>query len=431
MRWERFELEKSPWGVDRALQAIVRVAYERTSGYPRLLKDARRAVSAVRVLDGLPIVDKETLFRRFATSDVLRSGVKLNHCIRTGTSGSTGLPLNVYMSRTEALFRRVLLFRAWRRLSHLPWPLRVADVGGWVEAESKAGVRTGPWGQVVRISIALPAEEQVHLLERCRPSVLSGYPTAISVLAEAFRRVAGRVSTLMLIATRGEILHADTRSLLEETFACRVADFYNSEEIGNIAWECPDDPSSMHVNTDACVLEIVDEKGMPLPSGSEGRIIVTNLYNRTMPFVRYDLHDRGTMLLPGEGRCSCGSQAPKIAVLQGRDDDYVCLPDGRRVSPRLIATGVNRAFDGLSPQGGIDRHFRRFQVVQDAPDHLTIRVIPEPGRSHDFRSVIEPMLRRIHGDLKCSVEIVEELPLDSSGKFKKVIRNLASEQPEL
>ena len=427
MRWRRFELGKSPQAVDRALRAIVCAAYERTAGYARLLQDARQTVSAVQALDGLPIVDKETLFRRFTTSDVLRCGVKLNRCIRTGTSGSTGLPLNVYMSRTEALFRRVLLFRAWRRLSHLPWPLRVADVGGWVEAESKAGVRTGPWGQVVRISIALPAEEQVHLLERCRPSVLSGYPTAISVLAEAFRRAAGRVSTLMLIATRGEILHADTRSLLEETFACRVADFYNSEEIGNIAWECPDDPSSMHVNTDACVLEIVDEDGVPVPSGTEGRIIVTNLYNRTMPFVRYDLHDRGTMLSQGAGRCSCGSRAPKIAVLQGRDDDYIWLPDGRRVSPRLIATGVNRAFDRLSSEGGFNWHFRRFQVVQDALDHFTIRVIPEAGRGRDFRSVIEPMLRRIHCDLRCSVEIVEELPLDSSGKFKKVVRNLAKQ----
>ncbi len=98
------------------------------------------------------------------------------------------------------------------------------------------------------------------------------------------------------------------------------------------------------------------------------------------------------------------------------------------MSPRLVATAVNRAFSGLSPLGGFDRHFRGFQVVQDALDHVTVRIIPESDRTVDFRSVIDPALRRIHPDLHCSVEVVDALPHEPSGKFRKVIRRIGRDE---
>ena len=150
-------------------------------------------------------------------------------------------------------------------------------------------------------------------------------------------------------------------------------------------------------------------------------MIVSNLYNCTMPFVRYDLNDRGVILRLERTRCACGSYQPRMAILRGRDDDYVYLPDRRRVSPRLLATAVNRAFSGLSPRGAFDRHFRRFQVVQDALDHVTVRVIPEADRSVDFQTVIASAMRDLHPELRCSVKVVDDIPLEPSGKFRKVI----------
>jgi phenylacetate-CoA ligase len=191
-----------------------------------------------------------------------------------------------------------------------------------------------------------------------------------------------------------------------------------------MAWECPVDRAVLHVNTDACILEVVGEDGEPASRGTEGRVIVTNLYNSTMPFIRYDLHDRGVMLSADRDPCACGSRAQRMAVLQGRDDDFVHLPDGRRVSPRLIATAVNRAFQGLTPLGAFDSHFRRFQVIQDASDHITVRIIPEPGRDVEFEPVITEVMERIGVGLACTVEIVDELPIEPSGKFKKVIRDI-------
>jgi phenylacetate-CoA ligase len=427
-RYLRYKLGKDRREIDRAVRRLVHGACRDVAGYRRLLEETGVRIDGFRGiadLRHLPVVDKETLFRRFALGDVLRRGALPERCVRAGTSGSTGLPLTVFMSRSEAFYRRLLLLLAWRRLAPMPLPLRIVDVGTWVPGQVPVKQRRSPLLDVVRIPIGLPAEEQVRLILRHRPAVLSGYPSALSVLAEAWAESDDGAFPLRLVATRGEVLHGDARRILEKVFTCRVADFYNSEEVGNMAWECPADASSLHVNTDGCVLEVVDDAGDPVPEGTEGRVLVTNLYNWTMPFIRYDLHDRGVML-DGEGRCACGHRGPRMAIIQGRDDDFVILPGGRRVSPRLVATAINRAVAEVSPLGGFDRHFRRFQVIQDAAHHLIVRIVPEKGRSVDFESVIGIMLRTIHPDLRCTVEIVDDLPCEPSGKFKKVVSRIAA-----
>ncbi|MCX6095050.1 MAG: AMP-binding protein, partial [Candidatus Bipolaricaulota bacterium] len=341
-------------------------------------------------------------------------------CVRVGTSGSTGLPLNVYMSRPESLYRRLLLWRAWGFLVPLRLPLTVVDIGSWVEADTAIRIdRRGPV-RVVRVSIALPPREQTAIIQRFRPQVISGYPTALDIVATEGGAPMHRPS---LVACRGEVLDPETRHNIEQVFGARVADFYNSEEVGNIAWECPLDPTVLHVNTDGCIVEIVDDAGHRIPDGVEGRIVVTNLYNETMPFIRYDLEDRGTLCSEGEGVCDCGSRAPRLRALGGRDDDYVYLTDGRRISPRLVATAVNRAFSGRSPLGGFDRHFRRFRIIQDRIDHVRIDIVPEPGPRSvpDFAAVIAPALAKIHPTLACTIAVVDRLDPGPSGKYRKVV----------
>ena len=83
----------------------------------------------------------------------------------------------------------------------------------------------------------------------------------------------------------------------------------------------------MHINQDTCVVEIVDREGNRLPDGRTGSIALTNLYNYTMPFLRYTLGDRG-QILPVESRCACGTRGPVMTLLEGREDDILQLPDG-------------------------------------------------------------------------------------------------------
>lgn len=425
----RFKPNKSPKTVDRVLSYLVRNAYQNIAGYRRFLDHSGvhpEQITGLRDISRLPIADKTMLFREMSLGEILHRNAKIDRCVQVGTSGAMGIPLTVFMNPAEAFFRRILLFRAWREEASLRFPLTVVDIGSWVEGEAATEVHHNCGVRIVRIPVSLPVDQQVRVLLRHRPQVLTGYPTVLNMLAEAVPKAAD-FSNLRLVASRGEILHHGTRESLSAAFPCRIADFYNAEEVGNMAWECPVDPDVLHINTDACILEIVDSEGRSLRAGEEGRVIVTNLFNCTMPFIRYDLHDRGAFLDAGPRSCPCGCQHPRLAVLAGRDDDYGYLPDRGRVSPRLLATAVSRAFSASSLLGTFDRHFRRFQVVQDALDHVTVRIIPEKESQVDFAAVIAPSFRRLHPTLRCSIEIVGDLPLEASGKFKKVICNI----PEL
>ncbi len=423
-RFLRFKRGKSSRDVDRVLGFLVRSCYRNIPVYRRLLDERRvqpNEIRSVADLPRLPIVEREKLFRDAPIRDRIHAHASIPHCVRAATSGSTGFPLDIYMSRGEAIYRRALLLSAWRRYGPLPLPLRVVDVGSWVQGTSGVDIKRRTAASIVRISIALPVERQIDLLAQHRPHVVSGYPTALEILAEGLRDFSAALSP-RLVAARGELLHETTRRTIEGAFGSRVADFYNCEEIGNVAWECPRDPTILHVHTDACLVEIVDREGNPLPSGAEGQVLVTNLYNRTMPFVRYALHDRGILYPPSKGRCACGSRSPRMAVLSGRDDDYVHLPSGRRVSPRLVATAVTRAFDPLAQERGVERFFWKFQVVQDAIDHLTIRIVPDVDHGLAFDEILGPALRGLDPGLRCTVNLVDALSYEPSGKFKKVIQ---------
>ncbi len=378
----RFKPGKTRADIDAVLRFVIRSAATHIPMYRELLGrsniDASR-VTGISDLPRLPIIGKQAFFQR-PLQQQLHAASKASRRVQTATSGFTGFPVSIYMNRAEATFRRAQVLASWRGLARFPLGLKVADLGTWVSVNSgRVFVRRGPIS-VLRLSIGLRPEEQAALLNRFNPHVISGTPTALDVVARDSAAMEARFPSLRLVATRGEVLFPPVRAGLEDAFGCRVADFYNCEEIGNVASECPKDSTVLHVNTDACILETVDDAGVPTAPGEEGKILLTSLANCTMPLIRYDVGDRGTLLSrPSDGRCICGRHRPRLKLVGGREDDYVFLPTGQRVSPRLVGTAVYRVAMNPQPQGGMQWLFRGFQVTQDALDHMTVRLIPESG----------------------------------------------------
>ncbi|MFC2105038.1 phenylacetate--CoA ligase family protein [Candidatus Bipolaricaulota bacterium] len=370
----------------------------------------------------LPVLDKERLFRDPESRERLHGRADLHRCVQVTTGGYTGLPVTIYMSHGEMLFRRLQLLAEWRRFARLPIRLRIADVGSWIEeGDGHVYATYGPVS-ILRVSYALPLKHQIRLISRFSPHVVSGYPTTTGVLAEQWQAAPSQRS-LRLVATRGEILHESERARIAEGFSTQVADFYNCEEIGNIATECVADPGVLHINTDMCIAEIVDDHGHPLPLGEEGKILLTSLCSCTMPFIRYYVGDRGAILDRGdEAVCECGSRRPRMTVIQGRDDDYVVMPDGERLSPRLVAVAAKRTTDAKARELNRSRLFSRFQFVQDGVDHVTVKIVREADWPADLDAIVSNKLRSLHPALHCTIQAVDNIPLEPSGKLKKVIR---------
>ena len=185
----------------------------------------------------------------------------------------------------------------------------------------------------------------------------------------------------------------------------------------------------MHVNTDCCVLEIVNEAGEPVPPGVEGHVIVTNLFNHTMPFIRYALGDLTAWISKGGERCVCGSYRPTILAPLGRADDYFWLADGTRMSPRIVeAYFVPPMLEFLAEQDEDMIGSPRYEIIQESERLLRFRIADQLGFRKKLEWRIQSKFREDGHDVSVVVEENASLPVDGSGKARCIVSNIRAEK---
>jgi phenylacetate-CoA ligase len=188
-----------------------------------------------------------------------------------------------------------------------------------------------------------------------------------------------------------------------------ITDQYGfSEGCGN-ASQC--DQLVYHEDFEYGILECVDPE--PLPSGDvRGRIIATGFASLGFPFLRYDTGDIGIWANPGF-RCLCGRQSRVLKSIEGRVDDYVITPEGRRIM----------RFDYLFKDS---LAIREAQVVQASVGQIVIRVVLEPNAGDgELESIRQLVAQWISPLLRVEFEVVEQIERQRNGKFKAVVSGLS------
>ncbi len=428
-RFVRFKLRKDAKDRLRALRFIVSDAARNVPYYQSMFLRAGVKPRDLRSMDDLqrfPIADKRALLAS-GERGYLRTGADKRRLNRRSTTGSRGTPITVFSSQSEALFRKATLVSSFRRLARLPVPLMIVDVG--VE-QGKTGTDIAQWLRVVTIERIFRAESiaaQVLHMSSTSPGLIEGRPSSLWALALEARHQGISLPKPRLVASFGEALYPHVRQLLEESFGCRVADFYNCEEIGNVAWECPCHPDQTHVNPATTVLEVVDDDGKSVPRGQAGRVLLTNLYNCTMPFIRYDIRDRAEIL--NAGNCDCGFSGQSILLIEGRDEDFFLLPDGRQVSPRKAYEVIAGVLPFKDLGNDLFLAIHGFQIIQEASDLVTVNVIAGPNYSPGVWHGVEESIKALHSEMRVRVRVVENLERSPGGKLKEVMSRVGLSSP--
>lgn len=273
--------------------------------------------------------------------------------------------------------------------------------------------RSQPWmaDRVRVISIMSPIEVLLRELDAFSPTWLATYPTAAALLAE--HRRAGRLAIRPReIWTGGEQLSPAVRTAVSQAFGCPVRQEYGASEFLPIASECAH--GALHVNDDWVLLEPVDERRRPVPAGVRSHtVLLTNLANRVQPLIRYDLGDSVTWL----GRCECGSPLPAVQV-EGRRDDTLVMLDARGHAHSLLPLALTTV---LEDEAGVNR----FQLRQDGPSALTLRLAPEhadPRTDARCRQRLQAYLRaQSLPDVRLHVEHGPLALQPVSGKLRRVV----------
>jgi phenylacetate-coenzyme A ligase PaaK-like adenylate-forming protein len=397
----------------RMLQAQLIHAYSNVPLYRRRMEAAGITpldIHSRNDLRMLPVLTKRDIQNH--AEELVAGNIPRNLRCLNQTGGSTGTPLEFWVDRERYDSRRASTDRhnAWAGLRPGDW---CAVLWGSTYELGTQSVPKITWRQrlldrSLMLNTSLVSKDDLNefvaLLRRYRPRRLKAYAQSAAMFARYCQETGVDDIHFDSIVTSAEVLLPENRELIEEIFGGKVFNRYGCREVSVIASEC-EQHSGLHVNADALLVEIE-----PIANGPEGfgRVLVTDLYNRSLPLIRYEIGDIAQWA--DDGPCECGRGLPRLRGVEGRITDFLRMPDGRMVSGPSLALLV-----GQTP--GV----RQAQFVQQGPLDIRLDLIPGNGYGpyveDDLRRRLHPYFR---DQVRFAIRRVESIPMELSGKFRFV-----------
>jgi phenylacetate-CoA ligase len=287
----------------------------------------------------------------------------------------------------------------------------VSSTAPWHQSARVAATVRSPFIESHRLDAGAPLTQLVASLNQLQPQVLIGYASILRMLAE--EQLAGRLRLApQAVNSASEPLTAEGRTLVQRAWRIPPFDVYAATETGGIAAEC-ERHTGMHLFEDLVLPEVVDAGGQPVPPGIPGdRLLVTVLFGRTMPLLRYELTDRVRLATEP---CPCGRPFRLLAAVEGRTDDLLLLPDRDGRSRPVHPVVFHRALELVDAAG--------WQVHQDH-DGLTV-LVASPGPAFDAVAVRRAVATALtDGGIvppAIKVEVVDSIPAGAAGKRPLIV----------
>lgn len=374
----------------------------------------RDGVSSLDALRDLPILTKSAA--QDAGKAMVSERYRGRRLQEIHTGGTTGRPLTVYCD-AEALRRNYAFFYRIREWAGIADGDRVATFAGRTIVAPGRGAPYWRHNWASRTLLCssyhlAPDALDAYLdaLAAFGPSLIDSYPSSLEPIArQAVARDDQRIRPKAII-TSSETLFPEVRALAEQAFGCRIFDHYGSAEMAACVSQC--EAGRYHVHPEYGVLEILVD-GRPAQPGELGEIVATGFINEVMPFIRYAT---GDLAVPGEPGCPCGRTFPVIERIEGRQDDCIVTPEGRRVG-RLDP--IFKAVSGI----------HEARIVQDEVDHVRVELVPRPVVTDEERETLrDELTRRLGPRMRITFVSVDRIPRTGRGKLRTVV-NLVSRRP--
>lgn len=243
---------------------------------------------------------------------------------------------------------------------------------------------------------------------------INGYTSSIVLFAKFLQQkkivLKDICPTLKVCVVTSEMLFDEDKILLEKQFGVPVVNEYGASELDLIAFQNPD--GEWQVNSETLFVEILDDNNIVLPYGAAGRIVITSLFNKAHPFIRYDIGDIGIL-----DRKST-SKKPILQQLIGRTNDIALLPSGKK-SPGLTFYYVTKSI--IEDDGNV----KEFVIKQTKIDTFEIEYVSKSELNLEQIQKIEAAIALyLEKGLIFTFVRKEKLERSKSGKLKQFVSNL-------
>jgi len=140
-------------------------------------------------------------------------------------------------------------------------------------------------------------------------------------------------------------------------------------------------------------------------------MVITDLENYAMPFIRYEIGDLGQV---STERCSCGRMLPLIKEISGRIRDVIVTKDGKYLTGAFISTLF---YDNK----GMTKGIQQYQFIQKTKDHAILKIVKGEDYSEKELAVIIKKINEQCGDMKIDIEFVDVILPTVSGKYRPIL----------
>lgn len=360
-------------------------------------------------LQELPVITKLTIKQNY---DLLKSPLyKESDTYCLSTSGSTGTPFKMLQNTDKR--NRVLaeMMYFWGKAGY-KIGMKYVFFRIWTDKNKKS--KLSAFARNLIMSDILSLDE--HNLENIRImlkknekiKMLLGYASTFENLVNYLIKCGDTsdMFNIKAVISGSEVLTESTRKKLKQVFGCEVVSYYSNQENGSFAQECTSN-TDFHVNTASYIVEILKpDSDEHVADGEIGRVVVTDLYNRAMPLIRYDT---GDMAVYAE-HSGCGYKGQVLKNISGRQVDMIYATDGTPLSPHTWSVYMWK-YDEL----------KQYQFIQNGKKEYVLKI---NGGDVYADEEIQAYLKTILGeDADIEIERVEEIPVLASGKFKKTVCN--------
>lgn len=402
----------------RSLQRLMTHAYEHVLFYRERFTNAGLTPADIKTpadLAKLPILRRADLQER---SD--RVATNSPPYISRQTSGTTGEPLLFGFELNSEHWRHALRlraygwagFRAGDRALHF-WGARLPTALPWRTRAKVALDRR--LHREYHVPCDVMSEERlaetVRRIREVQPQVFVCYAQAGAELARYINRNDLRTWTPIRVISGAERLLPRDREDLEAAFGPHVFDTYGCREVMLIGAEC-EAHRGLHLSMENLVVELVVTEGgtqRPAREGEIGEVVITDLHNFAMPFIRYANGDIATA--GSSARCTCGRTLPRIESVQGRLSES--LRDGHGAT--ISGLAISFLFHDVAGE------VRQFQAIQHKDHSVSINVVPTRTLAPETVDEIQRSSTRLLRGVPVRVNIVPDLPRSPAGKHHLVV----------
>lgn len=353
----------------------------------------------------LPVINKNIIRDNFSAfeSEIYRRKQRF----KVSTSGSTGTPFVTYLNKNKRLrnsadtiyFAEQSGFKIGDKLFYIRL---------WDDQHKKLSITSWILNIVPHNISDLRDNDIENLLQKLKSDNsnkgLLAYASAYDAICQYLDRIKStRIDTkLKSIIAISERLSDYAKSSIYKYFGVKVLSRYSASETGILAQQSVSS-DNFNINWASYIVEILkNDSDEPVEEGEIGRIVITDLFNYAVPMIRYDTGDLGAMIN------SSDNKGPVLTKVEGRQMDMLYDTKGQLITSHIVHKIC--LFEGIM----------QYQLIQNAEKEYIFKI----NATREFREeneLIEDYKNYLGEDANINIEYVQDIPVLSSGKRKKVI----------